>query len=278
MMPLIRSFIAISVLLCFTQHLQAQRKLEKIWETDTVVKVPESVLYDAKREILFVSLIDGQPWEADGKGGVAKLSTDGTQLDQNWVTGLNCPKGMAIVGNSLYVADLNEVVVINLKKGSIEKRIKPEGAQALNDVAAGPKGIIYVSDSKAGRVFQIEKDVPSLYMDSLPSANGVFYNGLEVVVASGKNFVRISPQKKITTIATLPEGGDGVQGVGGYGDYIVTAWKGYIYYVHANGNVDRLVDMHDMQKNTADIGYNPVTHMVYVPTFFGKTVIGYKLQ
>jgi len=58
--------------------LRAQsHSLEKSWETDTIVAVPESVLPDASHSFLFVSLIDGGPWDADGKGGVGKLSLDG---------------------------------------------------------------------------------------------------------------------------------------------------------------------------------------------------------
>lgn len=269
--------IVLSALL-LTTALQAQRKLEKLWETDTIIRVPESVLYDDKRDILYVSLIDGQPWEADGKGGVAKISTDGTTIDQEWITGLHCPKGMAIVGNSLYVADLNEVVVINIKKGVIEKRIKPEGAGYLNDVTAAPKGVVYVSDSREGKVFRIEDDKASLYLDNLPGINGLKHVGKDLIIAAGKNFVKANADKKITPIATLPEGGDGVEPVGPYGDFLVTAWAGYIYYVHANGNVDVLVDTHDMKKNTADIGINTTKYIVYVPTFFGKTVAAYQLK
>src|SRR6187549_1561215 len=84
---------------------QAKRKLEKIFETDSVIRVPESVLFDGGRNTLFVSLIDGAPWEADGKGGIAKMSLDGTDVNQEWISGLNCPKGMGIEGNRLYVAD-----------------------------------------------------------------------------------------------------------------------------------------------------------------------------
>jgi hypothetical protein len=50
-------------------------KLEKLWETEPVVKVPESVLvYDGGKK-LYVSLIDGGGWDADGKGrcGEAEL-------------------------------------------------------------------------------------------------------------------------------------------------------------------------------------------------------------
>src|SRR5262249_39078691 len=48
---------------------QAQtHKLTKLWETEASLKVPESVRYDAKRKVLYVSNIDGEPWAADGKG------------------------------------------------------------------------------------------------------------------------------------------------------------------------------------------------------------------
>jgi hypothetical protein len=51
-----------------------------------VVAVPESVLPDAKKGLLYISLINGGPWEKDGKGGIAKLSADGTGYDSTWIT------------------------------------------------------------------------------------------------------------------------------------------------------------------------------------------------
>jgi hypothetical protein len=273
-----KKIIAAVLLLVATLNVNAQRKLEKIWETDTIIKTPESVLFDANRNVLYVSLIDGQPWEADGKGGIAKISVDGTEINQEWITGLHCPKGMAISGGSLYVADLDEVVVINIKKGAIEKRIKPEGAAQLNDVTVASKGVLYVSDSKFGKVFKIENDKASLYLENLPGVNGLRFVGKDLYIAAGKEFVKADAKKQITKVATLPQGGDGVEPVGPYGDFLVTAWMGYIYYVHVNGNVDVLVDTHDMKRNAADIGLDPTKYIVYVPTFFGKTVAAYQLK
>ena len=54
-------------LFCIAAGAQAQtHRLEKLWQTDTVVAIPESVLADEKDNVLFVSLIDGGGWEADG--------------------------------------------------------------------------------------------------------------------------------------------------------------------------------------------------------------------
>src|ERR1700730_19318504 len=95
----------------------AQHQLEKLWQTDTIVAIPESVLPDLKKGILYVSLIDGGGWDVDGKGGVAKLGLDGKNYNGTWITGLNAPKGLGMYGNRMYAADISEVVVIDIKNG-----------------------------------------------------------------------------------------------------------------------------------------------------------------
>src|SRR6187551_2938669 len=87
---------------------QAQHSIEKLWESDTTLAVPESVLFT--KDIIYVSLIDGQPWEGDGKGGIATLDKNGKILNAAWATGLNAPKGMGLWDKKLYVADMSEVV------------------------------------------------------------------------------------------------------------------------------------------------------------------------
>ena len=39
----------------------AQKQLVKLWSTYTLLKVPESVLFDGKNNVLYVANIDGQP-------------------------------------------------------------------------------------------------------------------------------------------------------------------------------------------------------------------------
>ena len=56
---------------------QQYELLEK-WESDSLLKVPESVLFDKANQILYVSNLDGSdPWKADGKGSIAKVGLDG---------------------------------------------------------------------------------------------------------------------------------------------------------------------------------------------------------
>jgi hypothetical protein len=265
--------------LCFLPvALKAQQhSLDKVWETDTIVAVPESVLGDRAGELLYVSLIDGGPWDVDGKGGVGKLGLDGKHYEGSWITGLNAPKGLGRYGNRLYVADISEVVVIDITKGKIEKKIPVAGANGLNDITVDSKGIVYVSDSRAGKVYRIEHDMPSLYMDDLEGANGLKCSGSNLYILAKKAVLIADANKKIRKITDLPNGGDGVEEVGN-GDLIVSEWIGFVYYVYADGRKETLLDTHLQKKNTADIHYDPSTHMLYVPGFNARTVTAYRLR
>jgi hypothetical protein len=251
--------------------------LEKIWETDSVVAVPESVLPDLINNILYVSLIDGGGWDVDGKGGVGILKADGKDYNGTWIKGLNAPKGLGLYSGKLYVADISEVVVIDTKKAAIEKKIPIEGASGLNDITVDSKGNVYVSDSKTAKIWRITNDAPALYLENISGANGLKAVGGQLIFAQGKLLQRANAQKQVTKIAELPNGIDGIEPVGG-GAFIVTSWQGYVYYVSANGRVETLLDTHELKKNTADIGYDLVKKIVYVPSFNGKTVAAYQLK
>jgi hypothetical protein len=253
----------------------AQHKLEKIWETDSIIPVPESVLFDGN--ILYVSLIDGGGWDADGIGGVGKLSLDGKNFNGKWITGLNAPKGLGKFGNKLYVADISEVVVIDIKNDKIEKKIPIEGASGLNDITVSSKGVVYVSDSKTSTIWKIQNDKPSVYLENIKGANGLKAIGNDLLFAQGKDLMKADAKKSVSKIAQVTEGIDGIEPVGN-GDYIVTSWVGYIYYVQANGHFETLLDTRSHNKNAADIGYDAAKKIVYVPTFMGKTVAAYKLK
>jgi hypothetical protein len=272
-----KKIVLIASVVVTTTATAQTHKLQKIWETDTIVAVPESVLLDSKQNILYVSLIDGGPWDADGKGGVGKLSPDGKKYNGTWITGLNAPKGLGTLKDKLYVADLNKVVVIDVKKASIDKKIEIEGASGLNDITVDTKGNVFVSDSKTAKIWRITNDVPSIYLENITGANGLKAIGDVLVFAQGKMLQKANAQKEITKIAEVPNGIDGIEPVGN-GDFVVTAWQGYVYYVSANGNVETLLDTHAANKNTADIGYDPVKRIIYVPTFNGKTVAAYSLK
>ena len=257
----------------------AQRQLQKLWETDTTLAVPESVLPDVKNKVLYVSLIDGSPWEADGKGAIGKVDLSGKIINATWVTGLHAPKGLGMYGNKLYVADMNSVVVIDIAKGAIERTIKIDSAQGLNDITIDDKGIVYASDSRSrtGEVYRIENGNPSVYLRGFRGINGLRAVGNDLYVATSKDIFKVDANKTQTSIGIIDQGGDGIEPVGN-GDWIGSAWAGVIYYFTADGKREILLDARPDKMNTADIGYDPATKIVYVPTFARKSVVAYQLK
>lgn len=268
----------LSVLMSFAMHngFAQTHKLEKLWETDTIVRVPESVLPDFKKGILYVSEIDGNPNAVDGKGGVAKITVDGKIIDLDFTTGLNAPKGLGRFGNELYAADLSEVAVIDINTGKIKSKIAVDSAKALNDITVDAKGMVYVSDSKTKKIHRIENGKVSTFLTNVAGVNGLKAVGDELFILGGQKFMKADSRGNLTQIAMLSCGGDGLEPVGN-GDFLITCWAGHIFYVTADGKIETLLDTQEKKVNTADLAYDNIKHILYVPTFWGNKVMAYKL-
>jgi sugar lactone lactonase YvrE len=264
------------------QAKDATHKLTKLWESEAALKVPESVRFDARRKVLYVSNIDGQPWEADGKGSIAKIGLDGKVIAAEWVTGLDCPKGLALSadGKVLYAADAGGIDVIDIESGKVKSKIAiPEGIQ-LNDLVSDGKKTLYVSDSKGRKVYVVKDGKASVYLDEtvLKGPNGLLVHDGALYVLDNDSLNRVAPDKSLTVVAKgMPGGVDGLENVNGK-DFLVSVWSGAVWYVHADGSTELLFDGKAVQTSTADIGWDPATRTVYVPTFFKNTVIAFKVE
>src|SRR5689334_14856048 len=123
------------------------------------MNVPESVKYDADMDVFFVSNINGNPSQKDGNGFIAIVRADSTGVvkmlaESGKAPGgggkavtLNAPKGMAIKGDTLWVADINVVHAINKRTGASIRDVTIPNATFLNDVAIGPDGAVYITDT-----------------------------------------------------------------------------------------------------------------------------------
>jgi hypothetical protein len=264
----------------FSLSLLAQHSLEKKWETDTTLKTPESVLFDAGNKVLYTSNIGGSPDARNGSGSIGKVGLDGKIIAVDWVPGLNAPKGMAIVKNTLWVAAVDELVTIDITTGKITNHLKIPGATFLNDVAADMKGNIYVTDSHNKELWKVENSNPVRLLDStsLKGPNGVLVYNRDIYILDDGTLYRLGKGKSLDKIAQGMEGHtDGVENVQG-NEFIVSCWQGVIYYVNGDGTTQKLLDTREQKINSADIGYDPKTRMVYVPTFFKNKIVAYQLK
>jgi sugar lactone lactonase YvrE len=279
MNKLVDKFVFVFVFLFIGVFSFSQHQLTKIWETDSVLKVPESVLFDAEKNVLYVSNIDGKdPWARDGKGSIGKVGTDGKVITAEWITDLNAPKGMGLYNGKLFVADMNEVIVINIAEGKIEKRITVTGAEGLNDVSVDKSGIIYVSDSKGKKVFRIKDGVSELLLENLKGPNGVFMHGKDLFILDAGGMYRVNDDKSLFMIADGMEGGtDGIEHVGD-NNFIVSCWQGVVWFINADGTKEKLLDSRESKVNSADIGIDAKNKIVYVPTFWRNTIVAYQVK
>ena len=265
--------------LLFSVSFAQKHQLIKKWETDSVLKVPESVLFDAGHKVLYETNIDGtDPWGMDGKGSVGKIGLDGKIINVDWVSGLNAPKGMGLYKEKLYVADLDRLAVIDVNAGKIIKTIPVTGAQGLNDVTVDKNGVVYVSDSKTKQIFRVENEKSELFLDNLKGPNGVLMRGNDFYILDAGGAYKVEKDKSLTKMTDGMEGGtDGIENVSG-NDFLVSCWSGTIWYVNADGTKEKLLDTTKEKKNTADIGFDPKTKTVYVPTFWRNSVAAYEVK
>ena len=256
--------------------------LTQLWKTDTLLRTPESVQYDPQRQQLYVANINKVNVEKpDGDGFISVLNTDGKISNLKWARGLNDPKGMGILDNSLFVADLKDLVEIDLKTGNILKRHPAINSVMLNDVSVSPRGEVFVSDSRGHKLYRYADGKMELYLDdpNLQGPNGVFAEKDYMIVASagtGNLWKLDYTTKKYNSWAMANKTADGILRYGN--DYLISCWHGEVYYVKPDGKVWKLIDSKEPQTNTADFGYIPVTKTLLIPNFYKNTVTAYQIK
>jgi hypothetical protein len=285
------------------QQQVGQTKVNKLWETPTNLKNPESVAYAPKQNVLFVSNVNGKPDQRDQNGFISKvLPSNGSIIDLNWVTGLDAPKGIATSndGSKLYVSDITDLVEIDIADGKIIKRFNAPGSSFLNDVVSDKQGNIYVSDTSTNTIYKLDVNLGNstssleAWLQS-PQLNGP--NGLHI--DSNKNklvVVSLGPLSKpgggievidlkSKTISSLgkegttsPFGGlDGIESDSTETHYYVTDNPaGKLYDVNADGTrYITLIDLHT--KGAADLGYIPGQSTIIIPLMQDNKLVAYKL-
>lgn len=254
--------------------------LKKAWAADDGLETPESVLYDKAGERLFVAnMASDEPED----GYIAVLNLDGSMQEPAFTEGLNDPKGMGIWKKRLFVTDVTEVVEISLKNGKIKNKYPVEDAEFLNDLAIGPKGVVYVTDTKTGKIHKIKNKQVSTYSESstIEGPNGLYFlDSKELLLgASGVgNLGRVNPDDG--TYEPWISGIEQVDGIARdrHGHYFASNWRGRVLYVTEKGEHWVLLDTSDKDINAADIDIIVEKNLLLVPTFHDDRVVAYRIK
>lgn len=149
------NYILTILFLCVSIALQGQSVVNKI---TGVFQHPESVTSDLK--YFYVSNLGKElkPMATDSDGYITRLSKKGEVLDTNFLPHipLNSPKGLTVLQDNLWIADVNRILVVSLKnKKLIWTKEFPE-TKYLNDIVVKDEFTIYVSASDINVIYEID--------------------------------------------------------------------------------------------------------------------------
>lgn len=160
---------------------------------------PESVLIDGARR--YVSNIGPAlaPLAKDGDGFISELGPDGAIIARHAFPGdgttLDAPKGMAMAGGHLYVADIDRIVGFDpVTHARVFIAALPNGAPSLaNDLARVDDETLLVSDTLRNALYRLDlsNGTWTLVTDAIPGANGISYDpvtGSTFVAGIGAGF------------------------------------------------------------------------------------------
>ncbi len=256
-------------------------ELQKVWSTDTLLRTPESVIYDEKRNLLYVTNVNLEPRLKDGNGFVSKIDLEGKIEELKWVEGLNAPKGTAMAGDTLYVADINELVLIDINRGEIIRKVVIEGAGMINDITSDREGNLYISDTDSGKIYKYSGGNLSIWLgEGLDRPNGLLVEDERLLLASMGSMdlvsIDISKKQKKLLVEDINRG-DGIAWAGMKGYYFVSDWSGRIFLVNEEIGKVTLLDTREEGANTADIYYIAEKNLLMVPTFNKNTLDAFRL-
>jgi hypothetical protein len=271
----------------------AASSVEPIAIVDSL-STPESAIHDSIQDVYLVSSINGDGTALDNNGFISRIRPDGTVENLRFIAGgqngvtLNGPKGLALKGDSLWVSDITVVRVFSARTGaplgSID--LAAQGAMFLNDVAAGPDGSIYLTDSGfrvvngeyshpgPDRIFRVLPDgrVSVLLMgDQLKTPNGITWD-------PGTSRMLLGPlsdstvygftlgDSAVSAIVKGPGGYDGIEALGG-GRFVVSSLDGSSILIYRDGALTTVIDS---LQDPADIGVDRRRGRLLIPSLGGN--------
>ena len=254
-------------------------KLAKVWEYGEGFKYPESVVYDAKRNVLYVS-----NYYSGGNEFISKMNLKGEVENLQWVTGLDRPTGLCLHEDRLYAIERKNLVEIDVEMGEIVSRYPVPEPGFLNDVAFDPSGNAYISDSRRDLIYRFHDGEFEVWLqsDEIKDPNGLFIDKNMLLFGnSGDGCLKsIDLQmREIGTIVCLGPGSimDGIR-ADGQGNYIISDFNGRVFHVTPSGQKTELLNTTAPQHYCADFEYVIEENLLIIPTLYDNRLRTYTLK
>ncbi len=253
------------------------QRLDQVWRAEGLAN-PESTALSADGTFLYVTNVNGEAAAKDGNGFIARVGVAGRILEREWARGLNAPKGIMLGGDALYVADIDELVVVDAASGAVRRRVAAPGALFLNDLTFAPDGQVLIADSQNARIYAVQSVTVEVWAENslLGSVNGLYPEPSRLIVTTmAGRLLAIDYQTR--AISVLAEGLGDADGVAPLGDgsYLVSEWPGLMHIVAADGTHQTILDSRAQTIYLND--FLLVGDMLYQPNWEPSTITAYRV-
>lgn len=256
--------------------------------THDELRQPGAVVVDTVGDRYIVSNLDGVPADEDGTGHLSVVSPEGEVVEPRWVDlagtdrAMDSPGGMAIRGDSLFVADMECIRIFHRETGEDLGFSCLEDVSWITDVDVGPEGSIFVTDAGfeladgelastgTDAVYRIvleegRQGATLARGDDLgrPYGIAVGRRGIFVTTAESGEVYRLTPQgdrteifpvsdRRFGGIAFLPDGG-----------FVFSSWTDeVIFLVTGEGRVARLMEG---IPEAGGLAFDPARNRIVIP-------------
>ncbi len=250
---------------------------------------PESVLVDGKRAYVSNVGYDLKPTDKDGDGYISLLNQKGEIINKNFLSGLNAPKGMAMIGNTLYIADINEVKGFDLTSKKQVFSLEFNEVSFLNDIAVKNVNTLFVSGTDSGKIYEVNLKTKSYkVIADLPTANGLLYEKKKLfavmlgktpqnMFGGGGKLVEVNLKNGKTTELAHVEGIlDGIQKVGDtiyFSDWVKMDKAGIVHTYNLKTKAESVLKLEPMG-GPADFWIDAKSHTIWIPKMIeGKVLV-----
>ncbi len=148
---------------------------------------PAAAAWHEASQSWFVPNSAGPPLAHEARGWISRVPRRDTKVEAVFVGGLRSPRGIASLGDTLYVAEVDAVAMISVSRRAIERRVAVAQARRLSGVAVDGDGNAYVSDLLTDTIYLLPKAGPPqvfLRSKTLAGPNGLLLDGHDLLVAA----------------------------------------------------------------------------------------------
>jgi sugar lactone lactonase YvrE len=280
-------FIRLTLYLFGFTALSAQEvRLTPVWETDSLFGTPESAAYYSLHNCIYISNFNDQGGfrkkpDTIRNEFISKIDPDGNIIALHWVDSLLGPTGIAIFKDKLYIVERGYLTLINIDKHAIEKRIPIPGYGFPNDIAIGPEGTIYISDSERNCIYRFTgNEIECWLRDSLfAGLNGLLVDGQRLIVGNSNENTLLTVNLADKSVTVMAKNVNViVDGIILYNNHMLTSGKAKIVSTNTEGKTDVIAEAANENEWYADFYLIQNKNLLVVPTLFTNRVVAFRIE